>query len=46
MGGKEVGDWSREIERGEEGEREKEKERPSSSYEDATASQGKSPVPP
>ena len=34
LGGKEVGDWSREIERGEEGEREKEKERPSSSYED------------
>ena len=28
MGGKDVGDWSGEIERGEEGEREKEKERP------------------
>ena len=28
LGGKDVGDWSGEIERGEEGEREKEKERP------------------
>ena len=28
LGGTDVGDWSGEIERGEEGEREKEKERP------------------